>query len=248
MSVPGSTRSSSTRRDLMTGGAAAIAALYGVHPYRAVAAVPDTFDGTKFQLAAPEPNPKYGGLLRVGLTNRPPHFDIHQSGTFNNLGAMACMFDNLIRRDPRDSGETIIPDLAHSWEISKDRKTFTFFLRKGVQFSDGAELTADDVKATFDRITRPPEGISIPRSILFKSVSEIKARDSSTVEFKLAEARSPEFIMSAIASGWNVIVRKKTLEDNNYNLRKVMLAPGTGPFKTVRRVENEVWVLEKRKD
>ena len=248
MSVPGSTRSSSTRRDLMTGGAAAIAGLYSVHPYRAVAAVPDTFDGTKFQLAAPEPNPKYGGLLRVGLTNRPPHFDLHQSGTFNNLGAMACMFDNLIRRDPRDSGKTIIPDLAHSWEISKDRKTFTFFLRKGVRFSDGAELTADDVKATFDRIVHPPEGISIPRSILFKSVSEITARDSSTVEFKLAEARSPEFIMSAIASGWNVILRKKTLEDNNYNLRKVMLAPGTGPFRHVRRVENEIWVMEKKKD
>ena len=30
------------------------------------------------------------------------------------------MFDNLIRRDPRDGGKTIIPDLAHSWEIAKD--------------------------------------------------------------------------------------------------------------------------------
>ena len=79
-----------------------------------------------------------------------------------------CMFDNLIRRDPRDSGKTIIPDLAHSWEIAKDSKTYTFFLRKGMLFSDGAELTADDVKATFDRIVNPPEGISIPRSILFK--------------------------------------------------------------------------------
>ena len=51
--------------------------------------------------------------------------------------------------------------------------------------------------------------------------------------------------MSAIASGWNVIVRKKTLEDNNYNLRKVVDIPGTGPFKSKRRVENEVWVMEK---
>ena len=51
--------------------------------------------------------------------------------------------------------------------------------------------------------------------------------------------------MSAIASGWNVIVRKKTLEDNNYNLRKVEIYPGTGPFKSVKRVENESWLLEK---
>ncbi len=238
-----------TRRGLLGTGAALALGAYGLHPTRGVAAdVAMEFDGSKFQLAAPEPNPKYGGTLRIGLTSRQPHFDLHQSGTFNNLGAMAPMFDNLIRRDPRDSGKTIIPDLAHSWQISKDSRTYTFFLRKGVQFSDGGEFTADDVKATFDRIVRPPEGISIPRSILFKAVSEINVRDKYTIEFKLSEARSPNFIMSAFASGWNVIYRKKTLEENNYNLRKVMLAPGTGPFKTVRRVENEVWVLEKKKD
>ena len=72
------------------------------------------------------------------------------------------MYDNLIRRDPRDSGKTIIPDLAHSWEIAKDGKTYTFHLRKGVQFHDGAELTADDVKATFDRIAKPPAGRQHP--------------------------------------------------------------------------------------
>ena len=83
-------------------------------------------------------------------------------GTINNLGSQGCMFDNLIRRDPRDSGKTIIPDLAHSWEIAKDGKTYTFFLRKGVQFHDGAELTADDVKATFDRIAKPPAGHQHP--------------------------------------------------------------------------------------
>ena len=184
----------------------------------------------------------------MGITNRLPHFDLHQSGTYNNLGSMGCMFDNLIRRDPRDGGKTIIPDLAHSWEIAKDRKTYTFFLRKGVQFHDGAELTAEDVKATFDRIVKPPQGISIPRSILFRAVSEINARDKYTDRVQAGRARPPDFIMSAIASGWNVIVRKKTLEDNNYNLRKVLTIPGTGPFKTVRRVENEIWVVEKNKD
>src|SRR5499433_4099250 len=178
------------------------------------AEVPFEYDGSKFQLAAPEPNPKRGGVLRYGITMRPPHFDVHQSGTINSLGAQGCMFDNLIRHDPRDSGKTIIPDLAHSWEISKDAKTYTFFLRKGVQFHDGAELTAEDVKATFDRIAKPPQGISIPRSILFKAVGEINARDKYTVEFKLSEARPVNFMLSALASGFNVILRKKTLEDN----------------------------------
>ncbi|HEY3618817.1 MAG TPA: ABC transporter substrate-binding protein [Candidatus Sulfotelmatobacter sp.] len=234
-----------TRRDFLKGSAVAVAGAYGLSPGLGLAEqVPDKFDGVAFKLKAPEPGAKSGGVLRMGIPNRPPHFDIHQSGTFFNLGAQACMFDNLIRRDPFDSGN-IIPDLAHSWEIAEDGKTYTFFLRKDVQFHDGAELTAEDVKATFDRIAKPPSGISIPRSILFKSVSEISTRDKYTVEFKLSEPRPINFMMSAIASGWNVIVRKKTLEDNNFNLRKVVTYPGTGPFRSVRRVENEVWVMEK---
>jgi len=238
-----------TRREFLKTSAVAAASAYGMPWGLARAAdLPMEFDGSKFQLAAPEPNPKRGGTLRYGITMRPPHFDVHQSGTINNLGSQGCMFDNLIRRDPRDSGRTIIPDLAHSWEISKDGKTYTFHLRKGVEFHDGAELTSDDVKATFDRIAKPPQGVSIPRSVLFRAVSEIAAPDKYTVQFKLAEPRPANFIMSAIASGWNVIVRKKTLEDNNYNLRKVEIYPGTGPFKSVKRVENESWLMERNPD
>jgi ABC-type transport system substrate-binding protein len=235
-----------TRRTVLKTGAGLAAGAYGMKWGLGRAAdIPMEFDGSKFQLAAPEPNPKRGGTLRIGITMRPPHFDVHQSGTINNLGSQGALFDNLVRHDPRDGGKTIIPDLAHSWEISKDAKTYTFHLRQGVQFHDGAELTADDVKATFDRIRKPPQGVSIPRSVLFKAVGEIKTLDKNTVQFVLSETRPPSFIMSAIASGWNVIVRKKTLEDNNYNLRKVEIYPGTGPFKSVKRVENESWLMER---
>jgi peptide/nickel transport system substrate-binding protein len=145
-------------------------------------------------------------------------------------------------------GKSIVPDLAHSWEIAKDGKTYTFHLRQGVQFDDGADFTSADVKATYDRICKPPPGISIPRSALFTAVSEINARDKYTIEFKLAAPRSVNFIMSAFASGWNVIYSKKALEANNYDMRKVLNIPGTGPFKTKRRVENEIWVMERNQN
>src|ERR1700746_2986507 len=249
MTAPRFVRPLWSRRDVFKGSAAVIAGVYGL-PWRFAHAdeIPDQFDGSKFQLKAPEPNAKSGGVLRYGILMRPPHFDIHQAGTIATLGAMAPMFDNLVRHNPLDSGKTIIPDLAHSCEISKDGTTYTFFLRKGVQFHDGAELTADDVKATFDRIAKPPQGISIPRSILFKAVSEISARDKYTVEFKLSEPRPVNFMMSAIPTGWNVIVRKKTLEDNHYDLRKIQVYPGTGPFRSVKYTENEVWIMEKNKN
>src|SRR5258706_8362904 len=199
-----------TRRDFMAASAAVASGAAGLWPRPGRAAIPLEFDGSKFQLKAPEANPKSGGVLRYGITSRPPHFDVHQSGTINNLGSQGCQFDNLVRRDPRDSGKTIIPDLAQSWEIAKDSKTYTFHLRKDVTFHDGAEFTSEDVKATYDRIVKPPSSISIPRSSLFTTVTEINARDKHTIEFKLGEARTPDFMMSAFASGWNVIYRKKT--------------------------------------
>ena len=239
------------RRDFLKGSAAgmAVAAAYGLFPDRALAQnVPYQFDGSKFQLKAVDANAKRGGVLKVGKFSRQPHFDIHQSGTFANVGSQACQFDNLIRRDPRDSGKSIIPDLAHSWDISKDGTSYTFMLKKDVQFHDGAELTSEDVKATFDRIVKPPTGVSVPRSSLFTAVSEIKAHDKHTVEFKLSEPRPVNFIMSSIASGWNVIVRKKTLEDNQYNLRRLTTYPGTGPFVHVERVEHQIWKFAKNKN
>ena len=53
-------------------------------------------------------------------------------------------------------------------------------------------------------------------------------------------------MLAAFASGWNIIVRKKTLEDNQCNLRQVDELPGTGPFQASARGEDkEVWVMEK---
>jgi peptide/nickel transport system substrate-binding protein len=200
--------------------------------------------GGEFHLKAPEPNPKYGGTLRYGVLSAPAHFDIHQSGTVSNLGTQGPMYDNLIRRDPRD-GQTIIPDLAYKWHISEDGQTYTFFLRQGVRFHDGAELTAEDVQATFQRIIWPPKGISMPRTPLFAAVGDIVPVDRYTIAFRLREPRPQSFMLGAFASGWNVIVRKKTLEEHHYNLRDVMDYPGTGPFRHVRRVDKEVWVMER---
>ena len=85
----------------------------------------------------------------------------------------------------------------------------------------------------------------IPRSPLFSAVSEISTPDPYRIQFRLKEARPRAFMMGAFASGWNVIVRKKTLDDNEGNLRQVMAYPGTGPFRHVSRKDKEVWIMEK---
>jgi peptide/nickel transport system substrate-binding protein len=192
----------------------------------------------------PDPAAKCGGTLRYGILNAPAHFDVHQSGTVANIGPQSPMYDTLIRRSPKD-GQTIIPDLAQRWTISPDGKKYTFFLRGGVKFHDGADFTAEDVKATYERIARPPKGVVIPRTPLFATVGDIVAVDPHTIEFRLTEARPKAYMLGAFASGWNIIVRKKTLEENQGNLRQVMNFPGTGPFKHVSRQDKEVWIQER---
>jgi ABC-type transport system substrate-binding protein len=195
----------------------------------------------------PDPAAKRGGTLRYAVHNAPAHFDVHQSGTVANIGPQSPMYDTLLRRSPKD-GQTIIPDLAQRWEISPDGKKYTFYLRKGVKFHDGADFTAEDVKATYDRIARPPKGVVIPRTPLFATVGEIVVVDPHKIEFRLTEARPKAFMLGAFASGWNIIVRKKTLDENQGNLRQVMNYPGTGPFKHVSRKDKELWVMERFAD
>ena len=104
---------------------------------------------------------------------------------------------------------------------------------------------SEDVKATFDRIAKPPPGISIPRSTLFAAVERDHRAATSTPSVQARRAAAAPLHHERLRQRLERIVRKKTLEDNQYNLRRVVDIPGTGPFKSKRRVENEVWVMEK---
>jgi len=106
-------------------------------------------------------------------------------------------------------------------------------------------MTSADMKATYERIVRPPKGVVIPRSSLFTAVGDIVTPDPYTIEFRLTEPRPRAFMLGSFASGWNIVVRKKTLDDNQGNLRQVMNFPGTGPFRHVSRKDKEVWIQEK---
>ncbi len=195
----------------------------------------------------PDPTAKRGGTLRYAVHNAPAHFDVHQSGTVANIGPQSPMYDTLLRRHPKD-GQTIIPDLAWKWDIAPDGKKYTFHLRKGVKFHDGGDFTAEDVRATYERIARPPKGVVIPRTPLFSTVGDIVALDPHKIEFRLTEPRPRAFMLGAFASGWNIIVRKKTLDEHGGNLRQVMNYPGTGPFRHVSRKDKDIWIMERNPD
>ena len=223
-------------------------------PAEATASVPSAKAGRYPEtpvgfLKAPEPNPKRGGTLRFGMIIALAHFDLHQAEAINVI-IQAPQFDGLIRHNPIGPAGVIIPDLAHSWDISEDGQLYTFYLRDGVRFHDGAPLTSADAKATFDRIINPPEGITSGRQPNFHAaaVTEIRTPDPLTVEFVLSEPRPAEFVLGTIGSGYNGIVRKQTLEENNFNLRRIKDYPTTGPFKFVDYRDAEFYKMEANED
>jgi hypothetical protein len=65
------------------------------------------------------------------------------------------MYEHLLAKDLKGA---IQPRLAECWEISKDRKDYTFKLRRGVKFHNGAEMTADDIKFAIDDTINPKNG------------------------------------------------------------------------------------------
>ena len=212
-----------------------------------VVATPGPADQGQFLMQTLDPFPKRGGTLRLGAHGPPAHFDVAASVTIANHGSQSSMYDTLLRHDPRTPSVPIVPDLAHRWEISSDGQTYRFSLREGVKFHDGDELTSADVKATYDRIIFPREGLVSLRQVFFQAVDSVDTPDAYTVEFTLKEPRASDTMLAAFASEWNHIVKKSTLDENDGNLRQVDDHPGTGPFIYQAR-DDDKWVVEKNVD
>jgi ABC-type transport system substrate-binding protein len=195
---------------------------------------------------AMEPNPKYGGIIRMSAPHRVAHFDFHQ-GAVAYIGNTS-MYNNLVYYNQADGLKTIGPDLASSWDVSSNGLEYTFKLREGVKWHDGVDFSADDVTATFNRIQNPPAGVAIVSSLM-DSVSKVEALDSLTVRFTLKNA-TPWFIEMMASDNYfdpAVIYPKHYMEANNYDLRAEN-APGTGAFKLVRIAQDEYWNLEANPD
>src|ERR1700733_5525032 len=93
----------------------------------------------RFSLAAPG---RKGGTLNTILSPEPPVLVLGVNNQGPTIIAASKIFQGLLRFSPKLEP---LPCLAKSWELSEDRKTYTFHLQQGVSFHDGSPFTADDV-------------------------------------------------------------------------------------------------------
>jgi peptide/nickel transport system substrate-binding protein len=170
--------------------------------------------------------PRRGGILLAVIGADPPSLDPHQESTFATLQLVAPLYSTLLQTDPY-AYPKIIGDAASEWKISPDALTYTFKIRQGIKFHDGSPLTAADVKATYDKIIFPSEGVLSVRKNAYSAVASVEAPDPSTLVFKLKHPSAS--LLDNLASPWNVIYPKKYLDkDPNYFKTNIL---GSGPFK-----------------
>jgi oligopeptide transport system substrate-binding protein len=94
--------------------------------------------------------------LLVGNRAEPADLDPETITTYTDDHIAYALFEGLTKLDAKTSAA--VPDLAESWDVSPDGKTYTFHLRPEARWSDGTPVTAEDFVYSFHRILSPAFG------------------------------------------------------------------------------------------
>jgi peptide/nickel transport system substrate-binding protein len=142
--------------------------------------------------------------------------------------------------------------LAEAWEVGDDSVTWTFFLREGVLFHDGAPLTAADVTATYALLSDPASG-SIVVSQIEENISSITAVDERTVAFTTPEVL-PDFVFDGAGFVIGAVHVLSEIDPAEYAASDAAtgadpaMVVGTGPFRVKEVVTDDHVTLSRFDD
>jgi ABC-type transport system substrate-binding protein len=136
---------------------------------------------------------KPGGKIVIGTTVGPKTLNPLVAQETSSTAITGMMNAGLVEVNPLTA--EIEPALASSWEISEDKKTITFHLRKGIKWSDGEPFTADDVIFTFNDLVFNPDVNTDYRDVLQVKGQPIRFEkvDDYTIKVTLPEPFRPIF-------------------------------------------------------
>ena len=196
-----------------------------------------TISGPAFAQGAD--TPRRGGTLVLALSD-PDSLDCHAALGAGTMSRLLPHYSSLLKIDPTNYPK-IVGDAAETWTVSSDGLTYTFKLHPNILFHDGSPLTSADVKATFERLRKPPSGVVSVRQSLFTDIGSIETPDAQTVVFRMTRPNATMLV--SFANPYNCLYSAARITaDPKYPEKNVM---GTGPFKFVSYSSGGDWVGER---
>ena len=164
-------------------------------------------------------------------------------GTIEIKWYQILLYDLLVGIEPPSNEVSTKTGVAYRWEHSPDYKDWTFYLRKGIKFHNGDELTAEDVKYTLDRALGPV-GMSSNKSTIEKMIESIDVIDKYKViiHCKRPDSMLPLY-MSAHTATEAMIVPKKYIEEKGDEYFRAHPI-GSGPYKFKEHVAGDHILFE----
>ncbi|WP_284141188.1 ABC transporter substrate-binding protein [Virgibacillus sp. LDC-1] len=174
----------------------------------------DTQGKTNHSEQNQEKSSNEGGVVRIAMSTEIDNLDPYLSAATDTGSMMDNVFDGLLDTD--ENGK-LVPAIAEKYAISDDGRTYTFYLKEGVMFHDGSELTADDVVYSYAKLGGLNGGE--PLSSRFEIVEKVEAKSPLEVVVTLKEVDSAFLARNIVA-----IVPKDYEEQSSKPI-------GAGPFK-----------------
>lgn len=136
------------------------------------------------------------------------------------------VYESLLKRDEKTM--ELVPVLAERWEISNDHLTYTFYLKKNLQWHDGYPFTGRDVVFSYERIMDPMVDAAHLRNY-YQDIKKVELLDEYTVHFTY---RQPYFRALEFCGGIPIVPVHLFKKDDDFNSHTIGRRPiGTGPYR-----------------
>jgi ABC-type transport system substrate-binding protein len=180
--------------------------------------------------------PRFGGTFRLKSFASTFNMQLDPAHPDSYIFLSEQIFDGLVKLD---KDLNLVPALAEYWKISADDTRYTFYLRRGVQFHNGDELTAEDVKFSFERLLDRQTDSPYYQFFLPRVVGAVEFRDGKTDDvagFRIIDEYTFEIqwtkpyvsALYLLSMNFCKILPRERVEgrERNFFLRPL----GTGPF------------------
>jgi ABC-type transport system substrate-binding protein len=183
-----------------------------------------------------------GGTLTIRIASNPKVLNPIVSSDANSRAFEPYLFTTLFTED----GDTLqpLPYLAESYEVSADKKSYTFVLNKDAVWQDGTPVTTDDVKFSYDTIMNEKVDAAAIRT--YYEGLKIKVLDKHKFVFTVPEGKFDTLRSLYL---FQTIQKKQFAKDADFNKSAGIMQPiGNGPYKLKSFDRDQQVVLERKAD